>query len=88
MMTLTPLEALLGGSMVSFVTAVAVRIFMCRSFVTRQQCRLNHDLECRSNESVQRKLDILFRMLRAFIINSDLPNEKKEDILNERGVER
>ncbi|WP_461210399.1 hypothetical protein [Desulfocurvus sp. DL9XJH121] len=84
-MTLTPLETLLGGALVSFITGVSVRLFMGGAFVTRQQCRLNHEQDCRNNGSVQRKLDIQFRMLRALIIHSDLPVEKKEEILNERG---
>ncbi|GAB6178069.1 hypothetical protein JCM16814_29600 [Desulfobaculum senezii] len=73
--------------MVSIVTGIAVRVFMSRTFVTRQQCQQHQQLACRNTESVQRKLDILFRMLRAFIINSDLPTAKKEEILNERGME-
>jgi len=85
-MLLTPLETLLGGALVSLVTGLAVRLLMGGAFVTRQQCRLNHERERRDSDSVQRKLDVQFRMLRALIVHSDLPAEKKEEILNERGV--
>lgn len=87
-MTLTPLEALLGGALVSFVAAIAVRLFMGGKYVSRHQCEINREMECRNNGSVQRKLDIQFRMLRALILHSDLPMEKKEEILNERGGDR
>jgi len=87
-MTLTPLETLFGGALVSIITGVTVRLLMGGSFVTRQQCSLNHEQECRNNGSVQHKLDIQFRMLRALILHSDLPTEKKEEILNERGAGR
>ncbi|MBU1001924.1 MAG: hypothetical protein KKE73_05330 [Proteobacteria bacterium] len=87
-MTLTPLETLLGSAIISIITALSVRLVLGGSFVTKVQCRLNHDQECRTNGSIQRKLDIQFRMLRALILHSDLPTEKKEEILNERGVDR
>lgn len=87
-MTLTPLETLLGSAMISIITALSVRLVMSGSFVTKVQCRHNHDQECRTNGSIQRKLDIQFRMLRALILHSDLPTEKKEEILNERGADR
>lgn len=86
-MTFTPLEALLGGAMVSILSGVTVRLLTGGSFVTKAQCNRNHEQECRTNGSIQRKLDIQFRMLRALIIHSDLPEEKKEQILNERGID-
>lgn len=84
-MTFTPLELLLGGAMLSLLTALAVRLITGGSFVTRDQCRLNHENECRTNADLNRKMDIQFRMLRAIVVYLPLSAAKKEEILNERG---
>lgn len=77
-MQLTPLEILLGSALLSLLVGLAVRLVMRGSFVTKQEF-------CSFTEEQKEKSTIIFRMLRAMIVHSDIDDEEKERILNDRG---
>ncbi|UIJ38514.1 hypothetical protein LWC08_05195 [Desulfobaculum bizertense] len=82
---MTPLEASLGSAFISLVTALAVRLFMADSFVTKRECQQRHERECQSVASITRKIDRLSSMIGTLVLHSDLPQEQKDELLNQRG---
>ncbi|WP_243546386.1 hypothetical protein [Pseudodesulfovibrio tunisiensis] len=79
-MTFTPAEALLSTLLVTVITAAVVRAWDARKFVTCDECKARHEAD---KEAVR----IVYRMVRALIVHSDMPKEEKEKILNDRSVE-
>jgi len=88
MLTFTPLELLLLTAFVSSLTAVSVRIWLGSKFVPRDQCRLRHEASEDSLDGVNAKLTILFRMLRALVVHSDIPKDTQAQILNTRADDK
>jgi len=88
MLTFTPLELLLSGGFISTLTAVFVRIWLGSKFVPRDQCRLQHEASEDSLDGVNAKLTILFRMLRALVVHSDIPKDTQAQILNTRADDK
>lgn len=48
-------------------------------------CEERHKAECRTTAELKRDLRIVFRMLRALIAYSNIPQDVQADILNTRG---
>jgi len=88
MLTFTPLELLLLTAFISALTAVSVRIWLGSKFVPREQCRLRHDASEDTFDAVSSKLNILFRMLRALVVHSDIPKDIQAQILNTRADDK
>lgn len=91
----TPLEAVLMGMLISLLTGVVMRWLTTRSFVTCEDCEARHQgvLNSMKELRTQREQDLkdvketnktIFRMLRGLIVYSDIPQDKKEEILNDR----
>lgn len=83
-LTLTPLEAILLGSLLATLGAVAVRLFMGAHFVSKSQCAKAHSLSEAADRKFKRDMGTLFRMVRALLVNSDIPRDQQERILNDR----
>lgn len=91
-MEFTPLELMLGGATVSFLTGLATRIFFSNHYVTRREFEeFEFKLEQRAKEALERskrfdrKFDVLFRMNRATIQFLPISDKDKEEILNMTG---
>lgn len=93
--TFSPLEAVLLGMLISVLTGVLIRWLTVRSFVSCEDCEQKHKIieaglqtmrdERKEDLKTQKQtMNIIFRMLRGLIIFSDIPQEKKEEILNDR----
>ncbi|WMW65769.1 hypothetical protein [Nitratidesulfovibrio liaohensis] len=87
-MTFTPLELVLLTGFISAVIALGVRIWLGSRFVPHEQCRLQHDASADSLDNVNTKLNILFRMLRALVVHSDIPKDTQAQILNTRADDK
>lgn len=57
----------------------------CRAAVQAQLDRIAREQDELAGE-VARKIDILFRMVRALIVHSDIPRDEQERLLNDRGL--
>lgn len=71
---LSPLELILGAAFLSMFSAVAVRLMFGTKFVTRAE----HEKDVADHK-------LILRMVRALVVHSTMPNELKEEILNDRG---
>jgi len=71
---LSPLELFLGAAFLSMFSAVAVRLMFGTKFVTRAE----HEKDVADHK-------LILRMVRALVVHSTMPNELKEEILNDRG---
>ncbi|UIJ36886.1 hypothetical protein LWC08_09050 [Desulfobaculum bizertense] len=75
-MQFTPLELSLGGLILSFLSALGVRLFMARSFVTREEY-----------SRLEKTISIFLPMVRALIVYSkEIPPQDKQDLLNGRNT--
>jgi hypothetical protein len=80
-MQLTPLEILLGGGLISFVSALAVRLWFGGRYISREECRLQREMFLR----YKKDMNIIFAMLRGVVAHmKDLTPEQRERILNMR----
>ena len=57
----------------------------CRAAVQAQLDRIAREQDELAGE-VARKIDVLFRMVRALIVHSDIPRDEQERLLNDRGL--
>lgn len=57
----------------------------CRAAVQAQLDRIAREQDELAGE-VARKIDMLFRMVRALIVHSDIPRDEQERLLNDRGL--
>ena len=57
----------------------------CRAAVQAQLDRITREQDELAGE-VARKIDVLFRMVRALIVHSDIPRDEQERLLNDRGL--
>lgn len=57
----------------------------CRAAVKAQLDRIAREQDELAGE-VARKIDVLFRMVRALIVHSDIPRDEQERLLNDRGL--
>ena len=57
----------------------------CRAAVQAQLDRIAREQDELAGD-VARKIDILFRMVRALIVHSDIPRDEQERLLNDRGL--
>lgn len=71
---LTPMELMLGAAFLSMMSAVAVRLLFGSKFVTRAE----HEKDAADHK-------LILRMVRALVVHSAMPNDLKEEILNDRG---
>lgn len=71
---LTPTELIMGAAFLSLLTAVTVRLLFSAKFVTRAE----HEKDVADHK-------LILRMVRALVVHSSMPNEMKEEILNDRG---
>lgn len=79
--TLTPLEALLIGTVLSFFSGFAVRLFLAGRFVDRAEWKVQREVIA----SLKHDVNLVFAMLRAVITHMDnLSPERREEILNMR----
>jgi hypothetical protein len=70
----TPLELLLASVVLSFLSALGVRLVMGRQFVTRAEF-----------ERLEKTMDVFTRMVRSLVVYSDeIPEQEKAKILNGR----
>lgn len=99
-MTLTPLEAALIAGIIALAGLVMGAVFsfwqLSGRFVTRIECSAHRDAECAEDrrisdnvdgltKDVKRKLDVLFRMVRACIQFLPIEEADKARILNTNG---
>ena len=96
-MELTGLEIILGGAALTALGAWASSWrgqskadctkcqTECRAQVQAQLDRIAREQDELAGE-VARKIDILFRMVRALIVHSDIPRDEQERLLNDRGL--
>ena len=78
-MQLTSLEIVLGGSLVSLVTTLAVRVWIKGHYVSRKECQLHHE----RMQALNRDVKLVFAMLRGIVVHMDgLTPEQREKILN------
>lgn len=94
MLTFSPLETLLISLVFAIITAVAVRLFLGKKFMTREECAAYHGQDAQIRKSVEKKIDdlaeqnkVVFRMVRGLVVYSNLDSADKERILNDRGVD-
>lgn len=84
-MTFTPLET----ALISVVGAVVVGMFVRLKSVSATTCkghRANTDTKIKEGlDKIDRSMGILFRQQRALITYMDIPEDKKVEILNEKG---
>ena len=80
-MHLTPLNIFLGGALLSLCVALLTHVLTKISYVTRREFD-------EFKRDVKRDNRILFRMVRALVIYSNIPKADQEDILNERGDDK
>jgi hypothetical protein len=73
-MEFSPLET----SLITVVFSVACGLVVKHRSVSRAECQRQH---VRQDE----KFNILFRMVRALVVHSSIPEEEKVRILNQRG---
>ncbi|XPV75538.1 MAG: hypothetical protein ACNI27_12960 [Desulfovibrio sp.] len=73
-MTFTPLETLLISTVLSILVGVCVR----GGSVSKGDCE-------KQSMVMDKKFTIVFRMLRGLVVHSDIPDDKKAEILNEKG---
>lgn len=57
----------------------------CRAAVQAQLDSIAREQDELAGE-VARKIDVLFRMVRALIVHSDIPRDEQERLLNDRGL--
>lgn len=65
-MTFSPLEALLLSTFTAIVGGVVVRMLASRHFVTKEQCRQNHQHENQENVHLLEKLEELQNSVSAY----------------------
>lgn len=89
-MQFTPLEAMLLSGVGALIGGLVVRLVIGGKYVTRDECHRNHQYENQTNEEIikkvdntKRQLNVLFRMIRRFIIHSNLGKDTQERILND-----
>lgn len=84
-MNFTPLEAVLMVIVSGIIVGVTVRV----KSVSTKDCKSHRnstDTKIREGlEKIDRSMGILFRQQRALITYMDIPEDKKVEILNEKG---
>jgi uncharacterized membrane protein YozB (DUF420 family) len=88
------LETTLIALITAIVSCVGLFIAMGKVFMTRRECELhNRAIESADTETCKKIQELLniqslqFRMLRTIIVYMDIPQDKKEAILNMKGRE-
>lgn len=84
-MVLTPLEAGLSSVCLALFVAVVVRPVMGRSFVSLREFQELKEKQDEMERYLETQVEAMNRMLRALVINSDLPPQEKERLINGRG---
>ena len=77
-MTFSSLESLLLAMAAALVTGIGVRLMLAHDYVRKCDCAEKH----RRLGELDIKFSILFQMVRALVVYSDMPEEKKTEILN------
>jgi hypothetical protein len=81
----TPLEAFLFALLAAVISCVGLFFTLASRFVTKAECDLAHK-QVLSYESdiagLCKDIKLIFRMLRAVVVNMDIPREELEKILN------
>jgi len=83
--TLTPLELLFGGAILSLLVGLVTHLVTRGSYVSRDLCDQRHGNVCRFMESIKSSSDRQYRMLRGLIVHSDMPSDVQERLINDRG---
>lgn len=87
-MTLTPAEIVMGTALLSLVVAIGAHLFTRSKFVSCVACRERHETVDAKLRDAMARDSKLFSGLKALIVYSkDIPEEKKTDLLSERGGE-
>lgn len=99
-MQLTPLETVLGSSIIALLSSVtagvAVKLVIGGKYVTKDECHQRHESDnCRDEllrkqsqkdmSELKKSNNIQFRMIRALVTYSDIPPEEQAKILNTNG---
>jgi hypothetical protein len=83
--TLTPLElALLGGFLTLIVTTVVRTKYISRSDCKARRQEIDSRIQARLDK-IDHSLSIIFQQQRAMITLSNLPDDKKVELLNVKG---
>lgn len=84
-------ETVLISAFMSFISCAGTIYAMTRKFVAKGDCAYHHSGVQREDADINKKLerinqkqDMQFRMLRVLILQLELPNDKKVEILNMR----
>lgn len=90
-MIVTPVEASLAALLVAVVSGVLIPLWRGRKYVTCTDCDKRHTAEqeaCDKQHADDKEArQVLYRMVRALVIHSDMSAEEKEKVLNDRGVD-
>jgi hypothetical protein len=88
-MTFSPLETVLITILASLVVGIVVNWVSGKSKVSCADCEKRHQAVNDELGSIKDKDHsdhaMMLRMLRSIVTNMELPNEKKEQILNDTG---
>ena len=86
------METILIALITALVSCVGLFFAMSKVFMTRKECQVHLQNNTSSESQTCKKIDQLmniqnlqFRMLRTMILYMDLPQDKKEKILNMKG---
>lgn len=84
-MTLTPLEACLGGGLVALIVGLGVHWFTKANYVSCKDCAERHQLVDIEMKDGKRRDSKLFTMVKALVIYTDkIPDDEKAKLLSER----
>lgn len=93
-MSFSPLETLLIALFFGILSAIVEHFFLGRKFMTREECAAYHsqDDDIRSDvegkiDELNRKHNVVFRMVRGLVIYSNINETEKERLLNDRGAD-
>ena len=89
------METILIALLTAIISCVGLFVAMSRVFMTRRECSLQHQAIRTADGETSNKLQELidsqrlqFQMMRAIIVYMEIPQDKKEAILNMTGGRR
>lgn len=79
---LTGLETFLLCVLSAFIASVTMLLGLTKKFVLKSECVLTHGPLMKALNEINVNQRILFRMLRAIVVNMEIPVDEKTKILN------
>lgn len=81
-MVLTPMESILLAALLSVVFGGGAYWWARRDCVTQSECKERHAREALADVGHTRNIKLLFRMVRALVMYSNIPEAEKVNIIN------